>query len=117
MTTLKELAIKSFIAWFICDEEGNLIWESFIQECETLVVPDNSLFVLGDNRAQSDDSRWIGFVPFDDVIGYLPFDEQREEYCHGANCFKHDEKWRELEGFDEEKIQLILDGCKKQELD
>lgn len=99
------------------DEEGNLMWESFIQECETLVVPDNSLFVLGDNRKHSDDSRWIGFVPFDDVIGYLPFDEQKEEYCYGNNCFKHDEKWRELEGFDEEKIQLILDECKKLELD
>jgi signal peptidase I len=34
-----------------------------------LTVPPNSLYVLGDNRAISDDSRFWGFVPTDQVIG------------------------------------------------
>jgi signal peptidase I len=33
------------------------------------VVPEDQLFVLGDNRGFSNDSRAFGFVPFSDVIG------------------------------------------------
>ena len=32
-------------------------------------VPENSLFLLGDNRDQSADSRIFGFVPIGDVVG------------------------------------------------
>jgi len=32
-------------------------------------VPEGMLFVLGDNRADSEDSRMIGFVPMKDVVG------------------------------------------------
>lgn len=33
------------------------------------VVPPNQVFVLGDNRGFSNDSRAFGFVPFSDIIG------------------------------------------------
>jgi signal peptidase I len=33
------------------------------------VVPPDSLFVMGDNRDNSQDSRYWGFVPLDDVLG------------------------------------------------
>ncbi len=36
---------------------------------ETLTVPPNALYVLGDNRADSDDSRFWGFVPQNQVLG------------------------------------------------
>jgi len=32
-------------------------------------VPEGMLFVLGDNRANSEDSRMIGFIPMSDVVG------------------------------------------------
>lgn len=33
------------------------------------VVPEGHIFVLGDNRSNSTDSRRIGFVPYGDIIG------------------------------------------------
>jgi len=35
----------------------------------TVVVPDDMLFVMGDNRTGSQDSRYHGFVPQSDVVG------------------------------------------------
>lgn len=32
-------------------------------------VPEGHVFVLGDNRSNSTDSRRIGFVPFEDIVG------------------------------------------------
>lgn len=43
-----------------------------------LVVPQNKVFILGDNRGNSNDSRWLGCIDFSDIQGkvylrFLPF--------------------------------------------
>jgi signal peptidase I len=38
-----------------------------------VVVPPNAYYVLGDNRANSEDSRAWGFVPADQIVGRATF--------------------------------------------
>ncbi len=50
-----------------------------------LVVPPESIFAMGDNRDVSLDSRYWGFVPYENIIGrpmfiYWSFEEPRDEY-------------------------------------
>ncbi|MBI2029777.1 signal peptidase I [Candidatus Gottesmanbacteria bacterium] len=52
--------------------------DRFIKEGETMVIPQDNYFVLGDNRKKSADSRLWGFVPKEDIIGKVTF-------CY-ANC-------------------------------
>jgi signal peptidase I len=49
------------------------------------VVPPNSIFAMGDNRDVSLDSRYWGFVPYENLIGrpmfiYWSFQQPRDEY-------------------------------------
>ncbi len=45
----------------------------FIQEEQKVTVPENSYFVMGDNRPGSSDSREFGFVPFENIVGRVFF--------------------------------------------
>lgn len=48
------------------------LWDGgYLKESTPIIVPDNYLFVMGDNRPRSSDSREFGPVPFDGIIGYV----------------------------------------------
>lgn len=64
--------------------EWRLTMPEHVQNGE-LVVPPDSIFAMGDNRDVSLDSRYWGFVPYENVIGrpmfiYWSFEEPRDEY-------------------------------------
>lgn len=44
--------------------------------CKDYIVPNGFLFVMGDNRGFSSDSRDLGLISIKDVISYLPFSNQ-----------------------------------------
>lgn len=49
-------------------------WEgSSIKEDQEYIVPEGHLFVLGDNRPRSSDSREFGFIPIDSIEGRAIF--------------------------------------------
>jgi signal peptidase I len=54
--------------------DGTVLNEPYVRYPDTrsfaaVTVPAGSLYVLGDNRADSDDSRFWGFVPENQVLG------------------------------------------------
>lgn len=51
--------------------------ESFLTECKKIIVPKDSVFIMGDNRKGSGDSREIGFIEIGAIKYVLPLEKQK----------------------------------------
>jgi signal peptidase I len=54
---------------YITKDNKNILPGTFLEEDKEVTVPENTYFMLGDNRKDSLDSRYIGFVNRNKIIG------------------------------------------------
>lgn len=73
-----------------------------LEDCKVLEVPEGMVWVLGDNRKGSSDSRHdLGLVGLEAIDHVIPWDEQRDGVL--------DKNWRDTSGDFEEEAKIVLD--------
>ncbi|MEH7523407.1 signal peptidase I [Bacillus sp. JJ1503] len=64
---------KAFEESYLKENKADNPFNKLTGDFELQEVPKGSLFVMGDNRLNSKDSRHIGFIPYESIIGEVKF--------------------------------------------
>jgi signal peptidase I len=87
--------------------------KDFLPDCKEVVVSDKHVFVLGDNRARSRDSRDLGFISISSITGTIPYSKQ-EKLKNKWRDVSHDKERAGLASFEANDYYQLLNE-KRQE--
>ena len=79
-----------------------------IADCREVTVPQGKLFVLGDNRKVSMDSRHLGLISSSDIEYYIPFSKQPDRFASKWRDSSHDRDFEHSSLFDVVKYTELL---------
>lgn len=88
--------------------------ESFLKECQKVTIPQSSIFVMGDNRKGSGDSREVGVFSINDVKYVLPLKSQKGDLVKNWRDTSKDFDESSKIKMDKEKYIKLLNEKRKE---